>query len=352
VKTLLIGLLALAVDWKIALPGWHYDFPRDHHVHREFKTEWWYFTGNLTDERGRSLGYEITFFREGIRPPGDNSEERSRFIVDDLKFAHFAVTDASGARFRFYQKTSRGSFGEAGFDDGARVAWIDSWSLVLNDDGSFDLAAESPDARAKFHLVAAKRPVIHGENGLSAKASGEGHASQYYSITRLNTTGELRMGSVAHALQGESWFDHEWATNQLAPDQVGWNWCGLQMSNGTELMLYQMRLKKGEIDPVSNGTLVQRDGTAVHLPAAAFRMTPTRFWKSKTSGANYPLAWRIEIPEQRLDLNVSPIVNDQELTLGRLTYWEGAVEVNGDGIIGRGYLELTGYAGPLKALSR
>ena len=351
-KTLLIALLAFATDWRTALPGWQYDFPRDHHVHREFKTEWWYFTGNLTDESNRRFGYEITFFREGIRPRGGADDERSRFIVDDLKFAHFAITDAANARFRFDQKTSRGSFGEAAFDDGARVAWIEDWSVMLNGDGSFDLVADNSGALAKFHLVAAKLPVMHGEQGVSAKASGDGHASHYYSIARLNTTGELRIGDSTHAVRGESWFDHEWATNQLAPDQVGWNWFGLQLSNGCELMLYQMRLANGQIDPASSGTFVQADGTAVHLPSSAFRMQPTRFWKSKTSGASYPIAWRIEIPEQHLDFNVSAIVDQQELTLGPLTYWEGAVDLSGSGITGHGYLELTGYAGPLKALSR
>jgi predicted secreted hydrolase len=352
VKALLVTLLAIAANWQTALPGGRYEFPRDHHAHREFKTEWWYFTGNLDDQNGRRFGYEITFFREGIRPPSERSNEESRFIVDDLKFAHFATTDVHGARFGFQQKTSRGSFGEAGFDDGDRIAWIENWSLTVNADGSFDLVAESPAAHAKFHLAPTKPPVIHGEKGVSAKASGEGHASHYYSVTRLNTTGELRIGDSTRTVRGESWFDHEWATNQLAPEQVGWNWFGLQLSNGCELMLYQMRLANGQIDPISSGTFVPGDGTPVHLPSSAFRMTPTRFWKSKTNGANYPIAWRLEIPEQHLDLNVSAVLNEQELTLGPLTYWEGAVDVNGSGIAGRGYLELTGYGGPLKALSR
>lgn len=351
-KAALFALLALLTDWKTARPGWHYDFPRDHHAHREFKTEWWYFTGNVDDENGARFGFEVTFFRQGVRPPAQQPTAQSRFIVGDLKFAHFAITDAAGKRFRFEQKTSRGAFAEAGFDDANRIAWIENWSLTLNADGSFDLSAASGEARAALHLVPAKPPVVHGENGVSAKASGDAHASHYYSITRLNTSGELRIDRIAHRVHGESWFDHEWATNQLAPEQVGWNWLGVQLSNGCELMLYQMRLRNGAIDPASSGTLVQRDGSGLHLAASAFRMQPIRFWKSKTSGAEYPIAWHIEIPDQKLDLTVSPIVDEQELTLGPLTYWEGAVDVNGSEVRGRGYLELTGYAGPLKALSR
>jgi predicted secreted hydrolase len=171
-------------------------------------------------------------------------------------------------------------------------------------------------------------------------------------VTRLNTTGELRIGDVAHAVRGETWFDHEWATNQLAPEQVGWNWLGLQLSNGCELMLYQMRLKNGEVDPASSGTFVKADGAVVHLPAAAFHMQPMRFWSSNTTGAKYPLMWRIEVPEQRLDLTVSAVMDEQELTLGPLTYWEGTVDANGSGVTGRGYLELTGYARPLQAVTR
>ena len=154
-----IALLALgcvAADWQIAAPGWQYDFPRDHHAHDQFKTEWWYFTGNLTNNRGQRFGYELTFFRQGIRPPIERAGTTSRFIVDDLKFAHFTVTDPAGKRFLFHQKVSRGSFGDAGFGDGNRLAWIDSWNLRMNADGSFDLAADALDAAIQLHLVAAK----------------------------------------------------------------------------------------------------------------------------------------------------------------------------------------------------
>src|SRR5439155_7834530 len=196
-----------SVDWRIAEPGWQYVFPPDHHLHADFKTEWWYFTGNLNDESGRRFGYEITFFREGIRPPDQRQQPISRFVVDQLKFAHFAITDAKGRRFLFQQKTSRGSFGEAGFDAGDRIAWLDDWGLSLNGGGSFDLEAQSGDVSARLHLVPAKRPVIHGENGVSVKASAAGHASCYYSITRLDTTGTLRIDNLTHPVTGESWFD-------------------------------------------------------------------------------------------------------------------------------------------------
>ena len=159
------------------------------------ETEWWYFTGNLNDESGRRLGYELTFFRQGIRPLSERNAAASRFIVNDLKFAHFTVTDAAGKMFLFHQKASRGSFGEAGFDAGDRVAWIDSWNLRMNVDGSFDLAADATDAQVQLHLLPLKRPVVHGASGISQKAEG-GHASHYYSITRLQTTGTVRVKRI------------------------------------------------------------------------------------------------------------------------------------------------------------
>ena len=358
--SLLFLLVALPIcagaEWKTSEPGWRYEFPRDHHLHPEFKTEWWYFTGNVADASGRRFGYQLTFFRHGIRPPEQRETEVSRFVVDDLKFAHFTVTDERGEQFHFEQKTSRGAFGDAGFDDGDRLAWIDEWTLRLKADGGFHLRAATDKAAIDLHFVSAKPPVIHGENGISKKAATEGHASHYYSLTRLRTTGELRVGNNTSQVLGDSWFDHEWATNQLAPGQIGWDWLSVHLDDGSELMLYQLRLSDGNADPTSSGTLIAPDGSSIHLPSSAFRMTPTGFWKSNRTPARYPVEWRIEVPEYELQFTVRPAIEEQELALLPLAYWEGAVNVNGTraggAITGRGYLELTGYAGPLRQLSR
>ncbi len=358
-RALLFLLLALAnfdADWQIAEPGKPYEFPRDHHEHPGFKTEWWYFTGNLTDMRGRRFGYELTFFRHGIRPPNERGGTTSRFIVDDLKFAHFTVTDPAGKTFLYQQKISRGSFGDAGFCTGERLAWIDPWQLRMNRDGSFNLAAEMKEAALHLHLMPEKRPVIHGANGISEKAAGTGHASYYYSITRLRTTGELTRGDERFPATGESWFDHEWATNQLAADQAGWNWVSAQFDDGSELMLYQMRLRNGAIDPVSSGTFIRADGSSRSLTSADFQMTPTRFWKSGKTEANYPIGWKIAVPAEQLEFELKPVMADQELVFTPLVYWEGALDVSGrragQPLGGHGYLELTGYAGPLQELNR
>jgi predicted secreted hydrolase len=277
-------------------------------------------------------------------------------VVGDLKFAHFTITDVSGKRFRFQQKTSRGAFGESGFEDGNRLAWIDDWTLVLNGEDKFELNASMKGTHLHLQLRPRKPPVIHGQAGVSVKASGADHASHYYSSTRMETSGELSDNGKSRALHGESWFDHEWATNQLAPDQVGWDWLSVHFDDNTELMLYQMRLENGQRDPSSSGTLVAPDGSSTHLAASAYRMTATDFWKSDVTGARYPIGWRIELPEYGLECTVRAALANQELALQPLAYWEGAVEINasrnGKPIKGNGYLELTGYAGPLRELQR
>ena len=346
----------MAADWKSAEPGWQFEFPRDHRPHRDFKTEWWYFTGNVFDAEGNRFGYELTFFRQGITRAAERDPNASRFLVDDLKFAHFAITDVAKKQFRFEQKTSRGAFGEAGFDDAKRLAWIDDWMLTANDDGSFDLTASGEAGTVHLHLRATRPPVTHGENGVSVKAAGGTSASHYYSIPRLETTGEVIINGRSRSVRGESWFDHEWSSSQLGKGEVGWDWICVQWEDGAELMLYRMRLEKGQVEPSSSGTWIAPNGTATHLRASDFEMSPTAFWKSKTNGAQYPTGWRISLPGQRVEFTVRAVLEDQELKLGPITYWEGAIEAIGtrDGktIKGRGYLELTGYAGSLGALRR
>jgi predicted secreted hydrolase len=193
--------------------------------------------------------------------------------------------------------------------------------------------------------------VIHGNGGISQKATGEGRASHYYSFTRLKTTGRLEIDGKAHEVSGSSWFDHEWATNQLAAEQVGWNWFSIQLSDSTELMLYQMRTRDGGADRNSSGTFVTTNGEPSHLTHEAYRLTPLSYWKSSQTGANYPVSWHVEIPSLRIDLKVETPLAKQELVIKPISYWEGAIKVRGTRgglqIGGQGYMELTGYAAPL-----
>jgi len=346
--------------WRAALPGWRYEFPRDHRAHPEFKTEWWYFTGNLQDARGRRFGYQLTFFRQGVRPPAARGGTTSRFIVDDLKFAHLAVTDVRAEKFRYAQKLSRGAFGEAGFDapqddGGTRLAWIEDWELGLAPDGGFVLRAAQDGVRLELTLSTGKPWVLHGEAGVSQKAEGEGRASHYYSGTRLVSQGAVTLDGARTEVTGESWFDHEWASNQLAPGQAGWDWFSLQFADGTELMLYQMRTTAGGVDPYSSGTFIAADGTTRHLRREDYQLTPNDSWTSRATGGKYPIGWSVTVPSLGLEVKVRTPVREQELVLQPIAYWEGLIDVAGTRggvpVRGHGYLELTGYAGALVGLS-
>ncbi|MFZ9933218.1 MAG: lipocalin-like domain-containing protein [Chthoniobacterales bacterium] len=351
---LLFASVALAADgspsWQAALPGWRYEFPRDHHAHPGFKTEWWYLTGNLESDDGRRFGFQLTFFRQGVR----RGAAGSRFAVEDIKLAHFAVTDIENGRFHHAQKVSRGAFGEAGFSDGDRLAWIDEWELVTLGEGRFRIAAREKEFALALDLAAGKPPVFHGEDGVSQKSAGEGRASHYYSFTRLEARGTLELQGRAMAVRGLAWFDQEWATNQLAADQSGWDWFSLQFEDGGELMLFQIRSKGGGCDPFSHGTWIDAEGCATPVQAGDFELKPGRLWQSAETGGAYPVEWQVRIPKLGLDVAVAAAVDAQELVLRPISYWEGSVVARGTregtATAARGYLEMTGYAGGLVGL--
>lgn len=350
----LICLVEIAsADWRVALPGWRYRFPEDHASHAGFKTEWWYFTGNLKSAEGREFGYQLTFFRQGVREPG-SGPVRSRFVVDDMKFAHFAVSDITNSRFHHFQSISRGAFGEAGFDDGARIAWIQDWVCERTGTNNFRLKASEDGVAIDLQLTAEKEPVIHGRTGVSQKAEGEGRASHYYSLTRLATRGVVTVDGKPHEVSGTTWFDHEWATNQLAEHQKGWDWFSLHFVDGTELMIFQIRTEDGRSDPHSAGTFVFEDGTDVQIGQAGFSLEPVGWWRSAKTAANYPVEWRISVPALELSLDIKARFPGQELAAEPFAYWEGAVRATGTRggkeVEAVGYLEMTGYAGRIVGL--
>ena len=332
-----------------ALPGYRFAFPRDHFSHPCFRTEWWYFTGNVEASDGRRFGFELTFFREGINNPHPNP---SRWRVDELYLAHFAITDIENRKFFYTEKMSRAGITLAGASQQDGRIWNGDWSAELHGE-SWKLEAAESGHRIRLQLQPLKPPVLQGRNGVSQKAEGEGNASHYYSLTRLETSGELEMGGAVYPVSGWAWMDHEFSTNSLQPHQVGWDWLCLQMEDGTEWMLFQLRLKDGGRDPHSAASFVDRDGKAVQLAAEDFQMLPLAYWKSPRTGGRYPTEWRILAPRLGLDVKISAAIPNQELvteTTG-VIYWEGSIVAQGahDGrpLEGRGYLEMTGYAGSL-----
>lgn len=355
----LTWLLALAaagedVAWRRAMPGYAYAFPRDHYAHPDFKTEWWYFTGHVETAEGRRFGYQWTFFQQGLRPPG-SPDVKSAFVRDHFHMAHAAISDLEKERFFFEQRTSRGAFGEsgAGTTGEPRVVWTDDWELRRVDEERFAVRAETETMAIQLELRITRPPVFHGMEGVSPKSPEPGNASHYYSHTRLATEGRLRVGDETFEVKGSSWLDREWGTSQLAENQRGWDWLSLQLEDGTDLMVFQLRDARQRPDENASGTLVTQEET-VRLRANDFALEPLETWKSDATNADYPVAWRLRVPEQGIDLTVRALMNRQELVLEPIAYWEGAVEARGEGqggsVKGRGYLEMTGYAGRVAGL--
>ncbi|HYO79798.1 MAG TPA: lipocalin-like domain-containing protein [Bryobacteraceae bacterium] len=347
---LLLAVTCLAEQtYRQALPGWKYEFPRDHFDHPEFRTEWWYYTGNVQTSTGRRFGYELTFFRHGV--DGSKRGDHNVWEIKDAWMAHFALSDIGAKRFLHTERLTRQGPGIAGVDFAKRTVWNGNWHVRWTDDQSFQLRAVSEQFSVQLELRLAKPPVIHGENGISRKAAGEGRASHYVSLTRLETTGSIKVNGQQFPVTGQSWMDHEWFTHSLTPDQTGWDWFSLQFDDGSELMLYRLRRRDGTVEPHSSGTYVDASGRARHLRLSEFSLIPGRTWRSPVSKASYPVEWAIRVPSLRLELALRPLLNGQELA-GKSkvspVYWEGAVEVHGSGRHGRGYLEMSGYAGALR----
>jgi predicted secreted hydrolase len=274
-----------------------------------------------------------------------------------LYLAHFALTDETADQFRFAEKISRAGIGKAGAQPDLLDVWIDHWhaKAVSPDHRQFHLQAESKDFSIDLFLESQKPPVIHGVNGVSYKGQESGQTSHYYSLSRLQTTGSVRVHDSTMAVDGVSWMDHEFGSGELADHLVGWDWFSLQLDNEHEIMAYGLRRADGTFDPASSGTFVLPNGSSKALAFHDLRISVTRHWISPVSGARYPHHWTFAIPEEHIELTLSPRMSNQELVTTRstrVTYWEGAVDVlgqwKGQDILGQGYVELTGYAEPYR----
>jgi predicted secreted hydrolase len=340
-----------AEAFRQALPGYTFSFPRDHGSHDDFRTEWWYYTGHLRTASGEAYGYQVTFFRSGL---AEARGRASRWAARNIYLAHFALADLSRKRFRFFERVARAGMGQAGASQDALRVWIGDWEA--SGDGSRQrLKAREGDTGVDLTLRAVKPPAVHGENGVSRKGEGRGHASHYYSLTRLATEGGLTLRGTPLAVTGLTWMDHEFGSTQLSPDQVGWDWFSLQFDNDTELMLYVIRQADGRPDPHSAGTWVGADGGSVQLRESEFRVETLEHWTSPSSKGTYPMRWRIRVPTLDLDVTLTPAFPDQELNTARSTkviYWEGAVAAAGAAqgrpVRAQGYVEMTGYAEPFR----
>lgn len=322
-----------------------FTFPGDHGPHPGFRTEWWYFTGNLQTGRGQRFGYQLTFFRVALAP--EPVVRSSPWGANEIFMAHFAVTDLDGKRFYHAERFSRAALGLAGAGGRPLAVRLEDWSVreTSAQPWSMELLARDGDLAVDFRLRSIKAVVLNGDGGLSRKGGDPGNASYYYSIPRLATTGTIRFGAESFSVSGLSWLDREWSTSALEADQVGWDWFALQLDDGRDLMFYRLRRRDGTADPFSSGTLVAADGTSRHLARDDVHLAIADWWTSPASGSRYPSRWRLQVPAAGLDLEIVPLLAEQEL-LTSVRYWEGAVAVRGispEAAGGSGYLEMTGY---------
>ena len=347
---LIAGALTVhAASWRQAEAGYRFSFPRDHASHPEFKIEWWYYTGNVEAADGRRFGYQVTFFRVGVDLAPVNP---SRWAVRDLYMTHLAVSDPVDGRYRFDERLTRGGPGLAGAATDRYRVWNDDWTASLDDRGRHVIRAASRSAAVDLVLDEGKPPVINGIDGISQKGGRPGNASHYYSLTRMPTRGAIVIDGERFNVVGHSWMDHEFGTTFLEPEQQGWDWVAIQLGDGRELMLYQLRRADGSRDSRSSGTIVDQQGRSIHLAVADFTLDGGPKVRAP-SGAMYPTRWAIRVPREQLTLDVTTPLDNQELSTqaAGISYWEGMIDVRGTShgvpISGRGYLEMTGYKASL-----
>lgn len=366
----LLLLQPLAAQYRTAVPGYRFEFPRDHFGHPDFRTEWWYYTGNLTSSNGHQFGFELTFFRQAVsRDPAPSND----WTVRDLYLAHLALSDLDGRQFYHSERVNRAGPGIAGVSSSSARIWNGNWQVQWKDSGQQKDAdqqsnssqhndsiqqLEAIDERFRLHLNlhSQKPPIIHGENAVSQKSVGAGHASYYISLTRLTASGEIILNNEKFSVSGLAWMDHEFFTQQLQSDQIGWDWLSIQLKDGTELMLFRLRRRDGSVDSYSSGTFIDVQGHSTHLRNEDFTLRPSgETWTSPANHATYPISWRIDIPRLALDLQAQTRLPGQELATNSPfspSYWEGAISFSGhrasQPISGVGYLEMTGYDQPVK----
>jgi len=327
-----------------AQPGYQWSFPHDHAPHPGFQTEWWYYTGHLYADGAEPFrdaplyGFQLTFFRRQETPAGGGGSEY---------LAHAALTDIRAGTTSFSIRKGGALLGAAGADSKTLEVWSGDWlAELINDTHVLRFTPIKGGATAVRLLgSSSSQPWLQGEGGFSRKGACESCASHYYSIARIPIRGEVRTAETITKVQGLGWMDHEFMSNTLAPDQVGWDWMGLMLKDGRNVTVFRLRNPNGSTSFSSASIL--RDGKSEAVPAGGVTLTPGDEWTSPATKARYPLSWRVEIPSHGIDVTVKARVPMCEVGEGASEleprYWEGPVASRDESVIG--YLEMTGYAG-------
>jgi predicted secreted hydrolase len=343
-----------AGDFALAVEPLPFDFPRDHGPHPEFRTEWWYYTGNLQDAQGRDYGYQLTFFRSALA--AEMPERTSELATNQMYMAHFAVTSAPAGEHASFERFSRGAGGLAGAQsEPAFGVWLEDWSAMQTAPGVFELAAnaQGPERAGESQVALSlilretRDPLLHGDAGLSQKGPEPGNANYYYSLVQLDSTGEITFAGQTVQVSGVSWMDHEFGTSTLSGDTRGWDWFAVQLDNGVVFMFGEFHNGLGGERRVYAGTLAYPDERQVKLEQDDFVLEALGRWTSPTTGVTYPAGWHVRFPAENIEMEIEPVISDQEMHVS-FVYYEGATRVratmDGAAVMGRGYVELTGYS--------
>jgi predicted secreted hydrolase len=326
------------------VPGFQLQFPRDYGAHPGYRTEWWYVTGWLTTDDGKPLGFQVTFFRSRMNVDDANP---SSFAPRHIVFAHAAISDPANGRLLHDQRSARAGFGLAEAHEGNTAVHIDDWNMQRSDD-KYTTHIRSSEFAMDLVFAPTQSVMPQGERGYSRKGPAGAQASYYYSEPHLQVRGTVTRRGTAQSVRGTAWLDHEWSSSYLSEDASGWDWTGINLDDGGALMLFQIRGKNGE-RYWAGGTLRGADGSIKVFAPDDIGFAALRKWRSPRTGTEYPVGMRVRAAALSMDLQ--PLLDDQELDSRASTgavYWEGAVEAKQNGnIIGRGYLELTGYFKPL-----
>lgn len=342
---LALQALAARAQYPSVERGRTLDFPRDHGAHPEFRTEWWYITGWVSEPGGRELGIQITFFRN--RPLLQEANP-SPFAPRQLLFAHAAIADAKERRLLHDQRAARAGLGLAAASERTTDVRLDDWSLILaGETYRSQIVARAFEMDLRF--VATQPPLLQGEAGFSRKGERPEQASFYYSRPHLQTEGSLVLGGKRMTVRGLSWLDHEWSSTILDERAAGWDWIGINLRDGGALMAFRIRARDGAV-LYAGGGLRDAQGNVQRLSPGEVTFETQRTWRSPRTNVEYPVAMHVRAG--KLELELQPLMDDQELDSRASTgtiYWEGAVRAfSGGRQVGRGYLELTGYWQPLK----
>ncbi len=343
-----------------------FTFPEDHGPHPGFRTEWWYYTGNLRNREGREFGYQFTIFRNLLNPPGKYETERaSNWASNDLMLGHVAIIDIENETHYYEERRSRSALGLAGAQSPPFRVWLEDWvaeysgkeqenqsgattNMHGTSEGSTPMQLRAATDKAGFELtLTPEKPlVMHGDRGFDRKGPDSGQATFYLAFTRMATEGTLYLHNDTFRVEGLSWMDHEWSTSALAENQAGWDWFSIQLNNGYDLMFYEIRTDDGKISPYTTATLVTPEGETRHYTHGDLELTPRETWTSTYSKGEYPVKWDFSLPAEDIELTIQTRFPDQEMQLSVL-YYEGAIIGNGthagNSVEGSGFVEMTGY---------